>query len=217
MKITVPETLKDITLLQFQKYNELIKREDLSDVELNRRKIYIFTGLDYASVANIKQYDAKEILETIDNALNLTVEFEPTFTMGDIEFGFIPNLDDITQGEFIDISSYGTDIESMHKLMAVLFRPIKKKDLVGNYEIIPYEGTKQYATIMKAMPMSIVQGALVFFSNLASELVNYTQKYMGEEQAREVQRQTIFKNGGGMLQLMNWLKERFGKSRAYSG
>lgn len=215
MKITVPETLKDITLLQFQKYNELIKREDLSDVELNRRKIYIFTGLDYASVANIKQYDAKEILETIDNALNLTVEFEPTFTMGDIEFGFIPNLDDITQGEFIDISSYGTDIESMHKLMAVLFRPIKKKDLLGNYEIMPYEGTKQYATIMKAMPMSIVQGALVFFSNLASELVNYTQKFTKEEQAKEAQRQTILLNGGGMRLLKNWLRERFGSLKVY--
>lgn len=217
MKITVPETLKDITLLQFQKYNELIKREDLSDVELNRRKIHLFTGLDYNSVSNIKQFDAKEILETIDNALNLTVEFEPTFTMGDIEFGFIPNLDDITQGEFIDISSYGTDVETLHNLMAVLFRPIKKKDLLGNYEIIPYEGTKQYATIMKAMPMSIVQGALVFFSNLASELVNYTQRFMKEEQAKGVLLRIILLNGGGMRLLKNWLKERFGRSRAYSG
>lgn len=214
MKITIPETLKDITLGQFQKYSELIKREDLSDVELNKRKIHLFTGLDYNSVSNIKQYDAKEILETIDLALNQTVEFEPRFTMGGIEFGFITNLDDITQGEFIDISTYGTDVETMHSLMAVLFRPIKKKDLLGNYEIITYEGTKQYANIMKAMPMHIVNGALVFFSSLASELVIYTQKYMTEELAREVQRQTIFKNGVGMRLLKNWLKVRFGKLKA---
>jgi hypothetical protein len=211
MKITIPETLKDITLLQFQKYNELIKREDLSDIELNKRKIHLFTGLDYNSVSNIKQYDAKEILETIDLALNQTVEFEPCFTMGGIEFGFIPNLDDITQGEFIDISTYGTDVETMHQLMAVLFRPIKKKDLLGNYEIIPYEGTKQYANIMQAMPMHIVNGALVFFSSLANELILYTQKFMREEQAKEVQHRTILKNGGGMQQLKNWLKGKFGK------
>jgi len=213
MKITIPETLKDITLGQFQKYSELIKREDLSDIELNRRKIHLFTGLDYNSVSNIKQYDAKEILETIDLALNQTVEFEPRFTMGGIEFGFVPNLDDITQGEFIDISTYGTEVETMHQLMAVLFRPIKNKDLLGNYEVIPYEGTKQYANIMKAMPMHIVNGCLVFFSNLANELVSYTQKYMTEERAKEVQHQTIFKSGDGMQRLKNWLKERFGKLR----
>lgn len=210
MKITIPETLKDITLLQFQKYNELIKREDLSDIELNRRKIHLFTGLDYANVANIKQYDAKEILETIDLALNQTVEFEPRFSMGGIEFGFIPNLDDITQGEFIDISTYGTDVESMHQLMAVLFRPIKQKDVLGNYEIIPYQGTKQYANIMKAMPMHSVNGALVFFSNLASELVIYTQKYMKEEQVRDQRHRIIFKNGVGTQQLKNWLRVKFG-------
>lgn len=216
MKILIPQTLADITLGQFQKYNELIKREDLSDIELNRRKIHLFTGLDYASVANIKQYDAKEILETIDNALNLTVEFEPRFKMGDIEFGFIPNLDDITQGEFIDISTYGTEVETMHNLMAVLFRPIKNKDLLGNYEIISYQGTKQYADIMKAMPMSIVNGALVFFSNLASELVIYTQKYMTQEQAKDQQLLTTLLNGGGMRLLRNWLKEKFGRLTVYS-
>jgi len=211
MKITIPETLKDITLGQFQKHSELIKREDLSDIELNRRKIHLFTGLDYNSVSNIKQYDAKEILETIDLALNQTVEFEPRFTMGGIEFGFIPNLDDITQGEFIDISTYGTEAETMHQLMAVLFRPIKKKDLLGNYEVIPYQGTKQYSDIMKAMPMHIVNGALVFFSSLANELVIYTQKFMKEEQAKGVLPQTILLNGVGMQLLKNWLKERFGK------
>jgi len=211
--LTVPETLKDITLGQFQKYSELIKREDLSDIELNRRKIHLFTGLDYNIVSNIKQYDAKEILETIDLALNQTVEFEPRFTMGGIEFGFVPNLDDITQGEFIDISTYGTDVETMHQLMAVLFRPIKKKDLLGNYEVIPYQGTKQYSDIMKAMPMHIVNGALVFFSSLANELVLYTQKFMKEGQAKGVMPRTILLNGGGMRLLKNWLKERFGKLR----
>lgn len=215
MKITIPETLKDITLGQFQKYNELIKREDLSDIELNKRKIHLFTGLDYNSVSNIKQYDAKEILDTIDKALNQTVEFEPRFMMGGIEFGFVPNLDDITQGEFIDISTYGTDVETMHQLMAVLFRPIKKKDLLGNYEIIPYEGTKQYANIMQAMPMHIVNGALVFFSSLANELILYTQKFMREEQAKEVQHRTIFKSGDGMQQLSHWLRVRFGSLTSY--
>jgi len=159
----------------------------------------------------ISSIDYKEITEQIDLALNQTVEFKPTFFIKDVEFGFIPNLDKMTQGEFIDVSNYGTDVKEMHKLIAVLFRPIKNKDSLGNYEIINYQGTKQYSDIMKYTPLSIVNGALVFFSSLANELVSYTAKYMQEEQVREKAQQTTLKSGGGTQRLKNWLKVKFGK------
>jgi len=211
MKIILPESIQDITLHQFQLYNELLERTDLDEYNFNKRKIQIFTGLERNRIELISSIDYKEIVEQIDKALNQTVEFKPTFFIKDVEFGFIPNLDKITQGEFIDVSTYGTDVKEMHKLMSVLFRPIKNKDSLGNYEIINYQGTKQYADIMKYMPLSIVNGALVFFSSLANELVNYTAKYMVEEQAKEKAQQTTSKNGGGTQQLKSWLKGRFGK------
>lgn len=211
MKIILPESIQDITLHQFQLYNELLERTDLDEYNFNKRKIQIFTGLERTRIDLISTQDYKEITEQIDVALNQTVEFKPTFFIKDVEFGFIPNLDKITQGEFIDISKYGTDINEMHKLIAVLFRPIKNKDGLGNYEIINYKGTEQYANIMKHTPLSIVNGALVFFSSLTNELVSYTQKYMAAEQAKEVQQLTTSKNGGGTLRLTNWLKARFGK------
>lgn len=215
MKIILPESIQDITLHQFQLYNELLERTDLDEYNFNKRKIQIFTGLERSRIDLISAQDYKEITEQIDVALNQTVEFKPTFFIKDVEFGFIPNLDKITQGEFIDISKYGTDINEMHRFIAVLFRPIKNKDTLGNYEIINYKGTEQYANIMKHTPLSIVNGVFVFFSSLANELVNYTQKYMVAEPAREVQQRTTLINGGGMLRLMNWLKARFGKLTAY--
>jgi len=211
MKIILPESIHDITLHQFQLYNELLERTNLDEYNFNKRKIQIFTGLERNRIELISAIDYKEITEQIDLALNQTVEFKPTFFIKDVEFGFIPNLDKMTQGEFIDVSTYGTDVKETHKLMAVLFRPIKNKDAIGNYEIINYQGTKQYADIMKHMPLSIVNGALVFFSSLANELVNYTAKYMQVEQAKEKAQQTTSRNGGGMRQLKNWLKVRFGK------
>jgi len=211
MRIVLPESIQDITLHQFQLYNELLERTDLDEYNFNKRKIQIFTGLERNKIELISAIDYKEITEQIDIALNQTVEFKPTFFIKDVEFGFIPNLDKMTQGEFIDISNYGTDVKEMHKLMSVLFRPIKKKDSLGNYEIINYQGTKQYADIMKHMPLSIVNGALVFFSSLANELVNYTAKYMVGEQVKGKAQQTTLKNGDGMQQLKNWLKVRFGK------
>ena len=197
MKIIIPESLNDITLAQFQKYDVLTKRDDLDVYNFNKRKIEIFTGVKANDVDTFKQVDLEDILKTIDTALNQTVEFRPTFKINDVEFGFIPNLDDITGGEFSDLSLHGMEVETLNNVMAVLFRPIAKKDSFDNYSIIPYQGTKLYADVMKHMPMSIVNGALVFFSNLANELCNYTQKFMREEQARENQQVTISQSGDG--------------------
>jgi hypothetical protein len=122
----------------------------------------------------------------------------------------VPNLDKITAGEYIDISKYENDVQTFHNLMAVLFRPILKKDALDNYSIISYQGTEQYAEVMKLMPLSAVTGALVFFSSLSNELLNYTQRFLEEEQAREDKRQTTLKNGGGMQRLTNWLRVNYG-------
>ena len=210
MKITVPESIADIKLHQFQKYSILLERTDLTPEQFDKRKVEIFTGLERNRLDLISQKDYKEIIEQIDIALNQTVEFKPTFFMEDVEFGFIPNLDKITAGEYRDLSLYGVDVNEMHKLMAVLFRPIKKKDIVGNYSIINYEGTERFAMIMKYMPLSIVNGALVFFSSLANELVNYTQKYMTVEQARAKQPATTLLNGDGMQRFSTFVKAKFG-------
>lgn len=215
MKVILPESIADITLHQFQLYNELTERTDLDEYNFNKRKIQIFTGLERNRIDLISTQDYKEITEQIDKALNQTVEFTPTFFIKDVEFGFIPNLDKMSQGEFIDVSDYGTDVNNLHKLMAVLFRPIKKKDALGNYEIISYQGTKQYSDIMKHMPLSIVNGSLVFFSSLANELVNYTARYMVVEQAKEEVPPNTLKNGGGMQPLKNWLRVNFGRWTAF--
>ena len=184
MKITIPENINDITLSQYQKYTDLMKREDLALHELNTRKIQIFTGLKPDEVRNISISDYDEIVSLIDKALETEHEFQQTFFIKDVEFGFIPNLDKITAGEFIDIEKYQSNIEDLHKLMAVLFRPINKKDAFNNYEIQTYKGTEQFSEIMKLMPLSAVNGALVFFSSLSNELLSYIQKFTNQEQVR---------------------------------
>ena len=198
MKITIPESINDITLGAFQKYHELLQREDLQQFDFDKRKIEIFTALKREDISNIKQSDFKFIIEKIDIALEQNVEFEPTFKIKDVEFGFIPNLDKISTGEFVDLRKYDVGVETLHNLMAILFRPILKKDSFNNYKIIDYKGTEQYANIMKQMPLSKVNGALVFFWNLARESTNYTQKYMEEVQVRESKRRSTSKSGDGM-------------------
>ena len=203
MKIIIPENISDINLLQYQRYHELMAREGISDHDRNIRKIQIFTGLKPEQSKMISSTDYAEIIALIDVALSSEHEFTPTFKIEDVEFGFIPNLDKITAGEFIDIEKYQGSVEDLHKLMAVLFRPIKKRDIFNNYSIESYAGTEQFAEVMKLMPLSSVNGALVFFSSLSSELLSYIQRFTNQEVEKEKKQASTFKSGDGMQPLTN--------------
>jgi len=200
MKINLPENIEDITLDQYQKYSVLVAREDIDEISFNKRLISIFTDLKFRDIEKVAYKDYEFIVAQITLALTQEAEFKSTFKINGVEFGFIPNLNDISTGEYVDLSTHGTTIENMHKIMAVLFRPIKSKDFFGNYEIESYTGTKQYAELMKYTPLNIVNGALVFFYNLSKELRIATQKSTKVLQAKVNELQAILKNGDGMQQ-----------------
>lgn len=206
--IKLPESIDDIKLGNYMRYFELKKRTDLNEYQFDKRKIEIFTSLDRKEIPKIAAADTAMIIDQIDTALGQTVAFEPLFKIKDVQFGFIPNLDEISTGEYIDLKKYQptydkegrmTNMDTMHNFMAILFRPVKKLDTLDNYTIINYKGTQQYAEIMKKMPLSIVNGALVFFWNLADELSSFTLKYMSRELQKERKRLITSRNGAGIL------------------
>tara|TARA_R110000823_G_scaffold32983_10_gene92628 strand:+ start:5832 stop:6431 length:600 start_codon:yes stop_codon:yes gene_type:complete len=101
-----------------------------------------------------------------------------------IEYGFHPNLDDITLGEYADIETYiKAGIEKhLPELMAVLYRPIKEKknDI---YIIEAYDGDiRMRAEEMKLMSAEQVQSALVFFYNFGKVLSGILPLYLMERQ-----------------------------------
>lgn len=211
MEITLPENISEITLGQFIKYEELVER-NLDDQNFNRRKIHLFTGIPFKDTANLRQTDYDLILQQIDTALTTDAEFTNSFTIHGIEFGFIPDLDKITIGEFADLSQHGLSSESLHRLMAVLFRPIVKR-MGSNYEIMPYSGTDQYAELMKDMPLNCVNGALLFFYRLANELQTATQRSLTEELLKANPRPNTSRTLAGIRRLKGWLITTFSKYR----
>lgn len=183
MKVKIAEDLSGITLLQFQKYELYLQGEPNL-----LQKIQIFTGISQEELSKVPKIDLEELELLIDKALDSPQPFVNRFKLGNIEFGFIPNFDKVTFAEFKNLHDYADSVEELHKTMAILFRPIKNKFSFRRnklYQIEDYNGTEQYADIMKLMPMNIVTGALFFFLNLSKELLNHTQRYMQEEQARE--------------------------------
>ena len=73
--------------------------------------------------------DVDGIIEILVNVLNAESPLQRRFTMTDpkgiaVEFGFIPNLERISLGEFIDAEAYISDWDNMHKAIGCLIQTI---------------------------------------------------------------------------------------------
>jgi hypothetical protein len=203
MKITIPENIKDITLRQLQDITLFASKEGVTELQVSHEKIRVITGIDL-STATISQNDFEDLIESIDKALNTPADFQQTFTMKDIQFGFHPNLNDMSSSEYYDLMEYGDNTETLHNLMAILFRPLDGKDKFGNYKIETYEGTEESKELMKDMPLNLVNGALVFFFNLSKELRLNIHKSLKEMEAkREKKHRSFFGIGGGTQPSLN--------------
>ena len=103
-------------------------------------------------------------------------------TINEVEYGFHPDLDSITLGEYADIEQFiknGID-KQLPELMSVLYRPVKlkKNDI---YIIEPYDGDiRLRAEEMKQMSAEQVQSALVFFYTLGKVLSEITLSFSME-------------------------------------
>jgi len=173
MEIQVPTDLSEITLGQYQEY---IALESPTEVDT----ISIFMNIDRSAVKTIKATSMDSLVEDINKLFKTEQRFLSRFKMLNKEYGFIPKLDDITYGENKDISSY-MKWDTMHKAMAVMYRPIILKQR-RKYLIEDYEGSHKYSEIMKSAPMDVVMGAMLFFSNLMNDLLNYIPNYLEQEE-----------------------------------
>jgi hypothetical protein len=205
--IYIPDELSDITLEQYQKFAKLNTEENQNTNFLLHKMVEIFCRLDLKDIARIKFNYVTQIVNDLNNIFNTKTELIPTFKMKGVEYGMIPKLDDITLGEYIDLDNNISDWETMHKAMAVLYRPIKlKKD--HRYQIEEYTGEED-STKFKDMPLDVVMGSLVFFWSLSSELLQTTLKYLAQEMKEELtfqQRVILEESGVGINQSMDWLK-----------
>ena len=99
MKLTIPTDLKEITLSQYRRYQKVVEDNPNDDVFVCIQMIAIFCNLEIADVMKIPAVDFAEIVSTISQTLDQTPSLTPTFKMDGVDYGFIPNLEQITIGE----------------------------------------------------------------------------------------------------------------------
>ena len=202
MKIKIPTSLSDIRLEQFVLFNKLMKEsQDKNFIQL--AMVTIFCDISVEDAKNIVAKDFTEIVNDITNVLSEQPRFIQRFIHDGKEYGFIPNLDEITAGEYIDLESFLRDEETYNKAMSVLYRPIlnKRKDL---YNIEEYKGSH---TEFNTLNLEIVLGSMLFFWNLSNELLIAMKGYLAQPKNKILLEAALAQNGVGINQFLQSLTD----------
>ena len=192
VEISIPSSLKEVKLKDYQEYLTI-------DEPNNDDLIKCILNIDQKELGKIKASNVDYLLNHVVKLFEDKQELVPTFKLYGVEYGFIPNLDEITYGENKDVTTYINDWESMHKAMAVLFRPIKQKQR-DKYIIEEYEGSHKYSEVMKDMPLDVVLGSMVFFYNLTNVLLKSIPSYLEKQMEREQMQGVISPENGEAIQ-----------------
>ena len=203
VEITIPDSLSEVTLDQYQRY---LKIQDNNQDEkfLASKMIEIFCGVKLSDTLKMKYADVDGICNILVDMFNEKPQLVTKFKMKGVEYGFIPKLDDISLGEYIDLDAFLGDWDNMHRAMAVLYRPIENK-YGDKYSIKDYEAGD--GEVMKDMPLEAVISSIIFFYHLGIDLSQAMMNYLEEqEETSLVQYLNSEQSGGGINQFTHSLK-----------
>ncbi len=193
MKLHLPASYEDLTL------GHLMVLETTEDPV---KRVQAVTGLSFAELRRMPQaliMEANAHLDTLQKqevAKHLT-----TFELNGTTYGFIPDWENFSAGEWIDMETYTADFwKTAHKAMSILYRPLDRK--WGDTYTIEEYTAKEDAEVFRDMPAPLVAGALLFFwtterallSNLQSSLLKATKEAM-----------SLLPSGGGIPYSTHWL------------
>tara|TARA_R110002095_G_scaffold29317_1_gene28996 strand:- start:494 stop:1147 length:654 start_codon:yes stop_codon:yes gene_type:complete len=200
IEINVPTSLNEITLEQYQKFLKA-SEETPEGSFLDAKMIEIFCGIPLSDSYKLKMSSVQAIVDILTDMLNQKPAHIDKFSLDGVQYGFIPDLDEMSLGEYVDLDGNASDWQKMHVAMNVLYRPVitSKK---GKYNIKEY--TADDPEKMKDMPLGVALGSLFFFYNLGLELSKHTILSSSNQAEMEIiqEQLTSEKNGDGTHQFL---------------
>jgi hypothetical protein len=212
LELVVPTKLSEIPLKNYQKFLGIAKNTN-DEVFLAEKMIQCFCGIELKDVVKIPFKEVEALSVHFGEMFQQKTQFKNRFTIAGVEFGFIPNLENMSWGEYIDLEANISDLSTFHKAMAVMYRPIIEKH-GDKYKIEPYVSSVNYSDIMENVGLDIALSAKVFFYNLENELLQATLHYLETEIAKNKGLETTLakelnlqSNGVGIKAYMQQLRE----------
>ena len=181
INIKVPTEWSAITLRQYLKLLEDLKTYGDSDEGYAAALLHNLCEFPPKYLYSMEASVLSKIKSDIVNFMNKTdLPLQRFINIGGTEYGFEPNLSNISYGAYLDISKWDTfQIDAnWGKIMSVLYRPIQHKS-AGLYEIKGYTGYGDDDAFLD-VTMDIHFGALFFFVRLLTGLPSATLNCLKE-------------------------------------
>jgi argonaute-like protein implicated in RNA metabolism and viral defense len=195
IKFTIPESLTEIKLFQYQDFLKLqtdLEKKDVSEVEYMIQVIKIFVKGDLTQIEKLPKAKLEEIFEVLMNMFSTANnQLHKVVKIDGVEYAMHSNLSEITTAEFADIQEYEKKgfNENLHNILAVLYRPIIQRSK-GLYRLQPYKGTEGRPKLFKEkFPCDTVNGAMVFFWTLRSDLLITLASYLPQKEINKLSKQ----------------------------
>lgn len=190
--------LSDIKLHQWMELKEYLESNP-DDSKVPFQMVNILCEISPLEARRMDSRELDRVISQLNEIIQQKPNFTPIFKHEGIEYGFVPNLDEITAGEFVDLQSYETQFHqkgiNLYKIMSVLYRPIIQKASFNHYEVQPYDGKLNEA--FKDMPIDVALAGHLFFCDLGNGLLDYIQKSL--ERKKSVKRSKTQTKLGGAL------------------
>lgn len=205
LKVKIPESLDEVTLGDYMKWSEVASKSEGS-LFLIQKTVEIFCGIPLNLVSKM----SKKQLDVVAGDL-MTILQEPRkdlvkrFTMNGIDYGFMPHLEEMSAGEWIDLEEYLKSWNTLDKAVSILYRPIKI-DLKDKWMLEEYDGVKDDR--MKQCSASVGLDAVFFLISLLlileKDLAVYLKKLSNQGMMDKEPQLKAFltQNGDGFMQSM---------------
>lgn len=187
VKVILPESARELTIEQYQKFLKVQGDETFTML----KALEIFANIPLKVAYAMKADDIMDIGNSIFTMIGAKHPLTRRVTFRGRAYGFVPNLEEMSFGEYIDLDTYLADMDMLHKTIGVLYRPITKEkgDL---YEVEPYNGTDGYSDF----PLDVALGATLFFYRLSNKLLKSTPTSSQGEKLQTFQPPQTFQGSG---------------------
>ena len=192
IEIIVPETWSDVSLKTYQKYNSIVSNlEDEDEIVLGSISALCNIPIDITKRLKVK--DIKTLYKRLSKLISVPVNKEvfDKIEIKGVKYGFHPNLDELTMGEFVDLEEQTKDgVDGFHNVLAILYRPITEEK-GNNYNIDPdNESHIKNASLFQELSIDVVNGVMVFFYRLGNKFMKNSIRYLNQNLTKYLQEVT---------------------------
>ena len=185
-KYELPTSWGEVSLGQYSKLMTALENDSSSEIELIIKTLESLVGISTTQLTKVPLKYLKMAYAEL-STLTPTMPSNELKRIIDVDgtaYGFIPDFDTLTFGEFCDLDNYLQDSwNNLDKILAILYRRVIKRE-GDKYKIEPYslDNIKERRELFKNnLSIGTIYGSLVFFYTIGSKHISTMLSSLEEE------------------------------------